>query len=79
MINGEEPFNFTLQTLPRTQDIEPLFIDTNLCIYRREVYTQTKSRYSPKPYFMVVNQYEAIDIDYPEDFKIAQAVYDVLF
>ena len=70
------PFNFTLSYQPRTQDIEPIYIDTNLCIYRREVYTQNKSRYSENSYFMVVDAYEAMDIDYMEDFKIAEAIYE---
>ena len=68
------PFNFTLVTLPRTQEITPMYIDTNLCIYRREVYTQNKSRYSENPYFMIVDKYESVDIDYPDDYELAKAI-----
>ena len=71
------PFNFSLSTLPRTQDIEPLYVDTNLCIYRRDVYIKGRTRYSENPYFMVCDRFEAIDIDYPEDFEFAEAVYNM--
>jgi CMP-N-acetylneuraminic acid synthetase len=69
-----KPFNFTRTELPRTQDLEPLYIDTNLCIYRREVYLHYRSRYGDNPYFMEVDAVEAVDIDYPEDFRLASAI-----
>ena len=70
-----EPFNFTRTKMYRNQDIEPMFIDMNLCIYKREVFTQLHSRYGQNPYFIEINPIEAIDIDYPEDFMLAEAIY----
>lgn len=70
-----EPFNFTRTKMYRNQDIEPMFIDMNLCIYRREVYTQLHSRYGNNPYFIEISPIESIDIDYPEDFMFAETMY----
>lgn len=70
-----EPFNFTRTKMFRNQDIEPMFIDMNLCIYRREVFTQLHSRYGKNPYFIEISEIEAIDIDYPEDFMLAETMY----
>ncbi len=71
----KEPFNFTRTKMFRNQDIEPMFIDMNLCIYKREVFTQMHSRYGKNPYFIEISPIEAIDIDYPEDFMIAETMY----
>ncbi len=70
-----EPFNFTRTKMFRNQDIEPMFIDMNLCIYKREVFTEQRSRYGQNPYFIEINAIESIDIDYPEDFMLAEAMY----
>lgn len=71
-----EPFNFTKTKMFRNQDIEPMFIDQNLCIYRREVFTEQHSRYGADPFFIEISELEAIDIDYPEDFQLAEAIYN---
>ena len=47
----------------------------NLCIYKKEVYTEQKSRYGKNPYFIELSQIESIDIDYPEDFMFAEVMY----
>lgn len=67
-----EPFNFTRTKMYRNQDIDPMYIDMNLCIYKKEVYTEQKSRYGKNPYFIELSQIESIDIDYPEDFMFAK-------
>ena len=70
-----EPFNFTRTKMFRNQDIEPMYIDMNLCIYKREVFTELHSRYGLNPYFIEIDPIESIDIDYPEDFMFAEAIY----
>lgn len=70
-----EPFNFTRTKMYRNQDIDPMYIDMNLCIYKNEVYTEQKSRYGKNPYFIELSQIESIDIDYPEDFMFAEVMY----
>lgn len=70
-----EPFNFTRTKMFRNQDIDPMFIDMNLCIYRKEVFTKYHSRYGKNPFFIEISPIEAIDIDYPEDFIFAENMY----
>lgn len=70
-----EPFNFTRTKMYRNQDIDPMYIDMHLCIYKKEVYTEQKSRYGKNPYFIELSQIESIDIDYPEDFMFAEVMY----
>lgn len=71
----QEPFNFSRTRMFRNQDIEPVFIDMNLCIYKREVFTKLHSRYGENPYFIEISQIEAIDIDDPDDFMFAETMY----
>ena len=35
-----------------------------------------KRRIGNKPYFQEIDDIEAVDIDYPEDFKFAQAIIE---
>ncbi len=68
--------NYDLEDIPRTQDIEPIYYETSaFFIFRKEVFTQMgKRRIGNNPYFQEIDDIEAIDIDYPEDFKFAQAI-----
>jgi CMP-N-acetylneuraminic acid synthetase len=69
-----EMFNFERSFLPRTQDLEPLMVEAGILAYKREVFIDHRSRYGDKPYLLEIDSIEAIDIDYPDDFKLAQAV-----
>lgn len=74
------PFNYELDNIPRTQDLPPLFEETSgFYIYRREVMTQLNRRIGNKPYIVEVGEIESIDIDEPEDFAIADAVFNHIF
>jgi len=75
---GKEPLNFTRTFLPRTQDLSSLYMDMNLCIYKRDVYAKGRSRYSMEPYFMLLDEIESVDIDYPNDYILAQAIYTLI-
>ena len=73
--NGK-PFNFSLEHIPRTQDLEPFYLETTgMFAFTRDVIYNKKSRTGDKPYMIEVNSIEAIDIDWPIDFDIADAVY----
>ncbi len=72
-----EPFNYSLDRIPRTQDLEPLYMETSgFYAYRAEVMTQLHRRIGNKPYIVEVGEIESIDIDEYEDFAIADAVYN---
>lgn len=73
-----KPLNFTRENILRTQDASPLYIDANLFIYKRSVAKDLHSRYGNKQYFMELDQFEAIDIDTADDFKLAEIVQKML-
>lgn len=75
-----KPFNYQLDNIPRTQDLPPLYEETSgFYIYRSEIITDMHRRIGNTPYLVEVGEIEAIDIDEPEDFEIADAVYNKLF
>lgn len=72
-----QPFNYKLDNIPRTQDLPPLYEETSgFYIYNSEVMTKLHRRVGLKPYIVEVGEIEGIDIDEPEDFEIADAVFN---
>jgi CMP-N-acetylneuraminic acid synthetase len=70
------PLNYNLKSIPRTQDIQPVFIETSgFYIFKHDVWCIKKRRIGDKPYMQIVDKIEGIDIDYPEDFNIASLLY----
>lgn len=70
------PLNFRLDKPPRTQDIQPIFSEVaSPCVFTKDVFLECHSRSGNKHFFYEVDQLEAIDIDYPRDFEIADAIY----
>ena len=70
-----EPLNYALDAIPRTQEIEPVFVETSaFFIFRREIWCDLHQRIGRHPYVAVVDRIEGIDIDYPEDFTLAEVI-----
>lgn len=71
-----KPLNFDAANVPRTQDLPVYYNEVSAAyVFKKEVFTKMKRRIGLKPYIMEVSGVESIDIDYPEDFEIANAVY----
>lgn len=71
------PFNYELNNIPRTQDLPPLYEETSgFYIYKADVMTKLNRRIGDKPYIVEVGEIESIDIDEPEDFVIADAIFN---
>ena len=71
------PFNYTLNNIPRTQDLPPLYEETSgFYIYRHDVMDKLHRRIGEKPFIVEVGEIEAVDIDEAEDFMIADAIYN---
>ena len=71
------PFNYELNSIPRTQDLPPLYEETSgFYIYKADVMTKLNRRIGEKPYIVEVGEIESTDIDEPEDFAIADAIYN---
>lgn len=72
-----KPFNYALDNIPRTQDLDPLFEETSgFYIYKSDVMVKNGRRIGDKPFIVEVGEIESIDIDEPEDFAIADAVFN---
>lgn len=75
--NGE-PLNFDAANLPRTQDLEPIYQETSgVYVFTKEVFQKYHRRIGVKPYIKEVSFKEAVDIDNPEDFELAQIMLNV--
>lgn len=75
--NGE-PMNFDATNLPRTQDLAPIFQEVSgVYVFTKEVYKKYKRRIGIKPFIKEVSFKEAIDIDDPEDFDMAEALVNI--
>ena len=61
---------------PRTQDLEPLYeINHTMFLAKREVYVEQKNRIGQKPLLHVMDEMHSFDIDWEEDFTIAEVMY----
>ena len=70
-----KPLNYSLDNIPRTQTIEPVYVETStFFIFSREEWCQRGRRIGDRPYIAVVDHIEGIDIDYPEDFEMAEII-----
>lgn len=69
------PLNYSLQHVPRTQDLEPLYVETSaFFVFRAEVWREQHRRIGQKPYVAVTDRIESMDIDDPDDFLLAEAI-----
>ncbi len=74
-LNGN-PVNFDPDICPRTQDLPLTFAENSIAyVFTKETFTKYGRRVGIKPYIHEVGKIEAVDIDYPEDFMIADSVY----
>ena len=70
------PLNFDPDHFPRTQDLPDIYGETSIAyVFTKESFLKHNRRLGERPYIREVGKIEAMDIDYPEDFEIANAVY----
>ncbi len=73
-----EPLNFDASNIPRTQDLKPIYQETSgIYVFTKEVYKKYKRRIGKKPFIKEVSFKEAIDIDNPEDFELAEVLANI--
>jgi CMP-N-acetylneuraminic acid synthetase len=74
-----KPLNFDAENIPRSQDIEPIYRETSgVYVFTKSVFEQYHRRIGSSPYIHEVTYKEAIDINTPEDFKLAEAMLPVI-
>ncbi len=65
---------------PRTQDLEALYpINHTMFLAKRKVYIEQKNRIGVKPLLHIMDGLHSFDIDWPDDFTIAEIMYQNLF
>lgn len=70
-----KPMNYCLDQIPRTQDLNPLYVETSgFYMYKKEVILKYNRRIGLNPYLVKVDEIEACDIDEYNDFLIADAI-----
>ncbi len=70
------PMNFNIQHFPRTQDLIPIYSEApGAYVFTKKTFEKYGRRVGVKPYIHEVSEVESRDIDYPEDFEIANAIY----
>ena len=75
---GGKPLNFDATNIPRSQDLKPIYRETSgVYAFTKEAYMKCHRRIGLNPYVKEVSYKEAIDINTPEDFELAQALLNV--
>ena len=76
MWHNGSPLNFDAENIPRTQDLPVYYNEVSAAyVFRKDTFLKLNRRIGNNPYLCEVSGIECIDIDYPEDFAIADAVY----
>ncbi|MBR1403251.1 MAG: acylneuraminate cytidylyltransferase family protein [Treponema sp.] len=71
-----KPINFDPNHFPRTQDLPLIYGETCIAyVFKKETFQKYNRRVGIKPFIKEVGKIEAMDIDYPEDFEICDAIY----
>lgn len=67
-----KPINYDLADVPRTQDMEPVWIETSaFFIFKKEIFTKYGRRIGFQPYIQEVSGIETVDIDTKADYDFA--------
>lgn len=75
--NGE-PLNFDAANIPRSQDLNPIYRETSgVYVFTKDVFMNYHRRIGKKPFIKEVSFKEAVDINNPEDFDLAEALLNV--
>ena len=72
---NNRPANYDPLHIPRTQDLEPFYIETcGLYVYKKHLMTEEKRRIGDNPYLVEVDNIEACDINDRADFEFADMI-----
>lgn len=73
------PINFDAVNVPRSQDLKPIYRETSgIYVVKKECFEKYHRRVGKNPFIKEVAYREAIDINNPEDFILAQKLLDML-
>lgn len=67
-----KPINYDLNDVPRTQDMEPIWVETSaFFMFKKEIFTVHNRRIGFNPFIQEVSGIEAVDIDEKKDYDLA--------
>ncbi len=67
-----KPINYDIHDVPRTQDMEPIWVETSgYYMFKKAVFTHHHRRIGFAPYIQEVSGIEALDIDEKKDYELA--------
>lgn len=67
-----KPINYDLNDVPRTQDMEPIWVETSaFFMFKKDTFTLYNRRIGFNPYIQEVSGIEALDIDEKKDYDFA--------
>jgi CMP-N-acetylneuraminic acid synthetase len=70
------PLNFDAEEVPRTQDLVPIFAENSAAyVFKKEVFQRLNRRIGTNSHITEISGFECVDIDYPEDFMLADLIY----
>lgn len=68
-----KPLNFDAKNIPRSQDLQKIYRETSgIYVIKLDVYRELHQRVGNHPYIKPVSHKEAVDINEPEDFELAE-------
>jgi CMP-N-acetylneuraminic acid synthetase len=68
-----KPINYNINDVPRTQDIEPIFVETSaFFMFKKEIFTKFRRRIGFHPFIQEVDDMEGVDIDELKDYEFAK-------
>ena len=71
------PLNHLLNSMERTQDMKPIWKESSsFFIFSKKTFLQNLSRVGRHPTLFDINEIESIDIDYENDFTLAEIVFE---
>ena len=70
-----KPLNYNLDLIPRTQNIEPVIIETSAFYAFKKEVIKNKKRIGEKHFFVNTTDIESIDIDTENDFNFAKTIF----
>lgn len=76
--DNNKPINYdrSVEKWPRTQTLPELFeINSGFFINSRDNYLKHNDRIGDTPFLFVTEGYESIDVDWPDDFQLAEMIY----
>lgn len=73
-----KPINYDITDVPRTQDMEPIWVETSaFYVFNKNIFVKNNRRIGFNPYIQEVSGLEAIDIDEKKDYELATKLSDV--